>query len=430
MDIKVFKLPDLGEGLQEAEIVEWHVKEGDIIKVDQSLVSMETAKAIVEVPSPYAGKIKKLYGKSNDIIKTGESLVEFEDSEGENREYESKHEHKHENEREQEQKQKQKIKEDSGTVAGKLEVEDTIISEKVVSKSNAPISSKTTSKVIKASPAVRAVAEQLKIDLTKITPTGPGQTITLQDVQKAAEVLEASEAPQVTQASQISSQKGKTTISGVAKTLGPTEPLKGVRRFMAQTMSQAHQEIVPVTILEDAKLLNWSKNEDITVRIIQAMVVACQKEPSLNAWYDGEAVARRLFQSIHLGLAMDTNEGLFVPVIKDVESMQREAIRKKIDKLKVQVQSRTIPAEELRGGTITLSNFGKFAGKYANPIIVPPMVAILGTGKLREEVIANEGNSVVCNVLPLSLTFDHRVVSGGEATRFLGILIEELEKKT
>lgn len=358
----IFKLPDLGEGLPDAEIVEWHVKVGDIMVLDQSLVSMETAKAVVEVPSPVVGRVIKLYGQPGDIIKTGSPLVEFEAETKENKE----------------------DKKDSGTVVGKLDQENMVIP----AESQKKVTSKNTVS-IKVTPAVRALAQRLKVDLETVTPSGPQGTITTEDVQKA---------------------------SHIRQDLGALEPLKGARRTMAHIMSQSHAEIVPVTVVDDAMLFAWSNDEDITVRIIKALIKACQQEPALNAWYDGKAIARRLLSEINLGLAMDSEEGLFVPVIHNVEKMDAASIRKKIDDYKMQMQNRMLTQEDFKQATIILSNFGKFAGKYANPIIVPPMVATLGVGRLREKI------------LPLSLTVDHRVITGGEATRFLGVLIEELEK--
>lgn len=369
----IFKLPDLGEGLPDSEIVEWHVAVGDVVKLDQLLVSMETAKAVVEVPSPVAGKVIKLYGNPGDIIKTGAPLVEFESTEN------------------------KKTSEDAGTVVGKLEVGETILQEETI-KSSKPLQG------IKATPAVRALADRLKVDLSMIAPTGPQGAVTLQDVQQAAR-----------------------HITDHTHQIGDIEPLKGVRRAMAQVMSQAHAEVVPVTVMDDAKLWGWSTTEDITVRIIQAIIKACEKEPSLNAWFDARRMGRRLFSEVHLGIAMDTEEGLFVPAIRDAQNLTKEVLRQRIETLKKQVSERSIPAEELRGATITLSNFGKFAGRYANPIIVPPMVAIIGVGKVREEVVAVKGRPEVSKVLPLALTFDHRAVTGGEATRFLGEVIRALE---
>lgn len=373
--MKIFKLPDLGEGLPDAEISEWHVQVGDEVKLDQSLVSMETAKAVVEVPSPVTGRVIKLFGKPGDIIQTGSPLVEFEHGE---------------------QEIVPEKEEDRGTVAGRLETSNTVLQE-----SHLAIAGRTQNSV-KATPAIRALAQRLNVELGSVTPTGPNGTILTQDVEHAAHALQGA---------------------------GPLELLKGTRRVMAQIMSQSHAEVVPVTVMDDAHLLHWSADFDITVRLIQAIVAACQQEPALNAWYDSKAVGRRLMPECNLGLAMDTTDGLFVPVIHKAEKYDAKGLRQRINALKSEVETRSILPENLRGATLTLSNFGKFAGRYASPVVVPPMVAILGVGRLREEVVAIKGEIKICSVLPLALTFDHRAVTGGEATRFLGIVIKSLESK-
>ncbi len=363
--MKTFLLPDLGEGLPDGEISEWHVKEGDDVTADSPLVSIETAKAIVEVPSPYTGQIAKLHGKKGDIILTGSPLVDF----------------------------KVAAREETGTVAGEIKVGHEVLTEQAM-----PISSRVQG--VKVLPAVRALAKKLNVDLASITPTGNDNTITADDVKNASEALAS--AP-------------------------PLEPLRGVRRFMATVMSQSHAEVVPVTVVDDADITSWVKEKDFTTKVILAMVKASLEEPALNAWYDGKAMGRRIFKEVHVGLAIDTPDGLFVPVIQDAQMKTKEQIRSEIETLKSEVRARSIAPSKLQGSTIVLSNFGNFAGRYANPIVVPPTVAILGVGSLRQEVLAYEGQPAVRSVLPLSLSFDHRAVTGGEATRFLSLLIRHLQ---
>lgn len=366
----IFNLPDLGEGLPDAEIHAWFVKEGDVVEVDQPLVSMETAKAVVDVPSPQAGKISKLFGQSGDVIKTGEPLVAFESEAAKPA--------------------------DKGTVVGNLE-ESNIVSEDVFS-----IGSDTASQRIRATPAVKMLAKKLGVDLNKIKGTGDNQLITKEDVEKQAH-----------------------TTSALPEGF---EPLRGVRRAMLSSMTLSHQEVVPVSIFDEANLQHWKPGTDITVRLIRAIIHAVKTEPALNAWFDTNHAARKCFEEVHLGLAMDNAEGLFVPVIQNAQKQSDADLRTAIDAYKIDVQKRAIAPEKLKGATITLSNFGKFAGRYASPIIVPPQVAILAVGRLHESVVAHQGEMKVCNVLPLSLSFDHRAVTGGEATRFLGAVMEALEK--
>ena len=197
---------------------------------------------------------------------------------------------------------------------------------------------------------------------------------------------------------------------------------------MLNSMVQSHQEVVPVSIFDEADIGHWKEQTDITVRLIHAIQYACSKEPALNAWFDTTHKARRCFEKTHLGLAMDSDEGLFVPVIHDVAQYTDEALRMIINDYKSAVRERALPAEQLKGATFTLSNFGKFAGRFASPIIVPPMVAILAVGRLYEGVVSHEGKIAIHRLLPLSLSFDHRAVTGGEATRFLGAIMEALQR--
>jgi 2-oxoisovalerate dehydrogenase E2 component (dihydrolipoyl transacylase) len=365
-----FKLPDLGEGLQEAEISAWHVAADDEVAVDQPLLSVETAKAIVEIPSPYAGKVRKLYGTPGDLLQVGDPLVEFGDE--------------------------AKAGADAGTVVGRVETSAAVTREKAtVARSGGTVA-------VKATPAVRALAHKLDVDLSVVTPTGPNDTVTVKDVERVARIF---------------------------RELGPLEPLRGVRRTMARSMAQAHAEVVPVTINDDARLdAWWPADRDLMLRLIRAIAAGCKAEPTLNAWYDSHALGRRLLEHIDLGIAVDTPDGLFVPVLRNVGGRDAADLRAGLERLRHDVQARTIPPEEMRGYTFTLSNFGTFGGRYANPIVQPPTVAILGAGQVRDEVVAVDGRPAVCPVLPLSLTFDHRTVTGGEATRFLAAVIADLKQ--
>lgn len=364
----IFNLPDLGEGLPDAEISEWHIKVGDKVSVDQPLVSMETAKAVVEVPSPYDGVISKLYGESGDIIETGAPLIGFESNEKQT---------------------------DAATVVGNIQSSDQTISDDfIIGGTNHRANSRIT-----ATPKVKAYARKLGLDINTIKGSGTNGQITLEDVKAAQHPLQ----------------------DGFV-------PLKGVRRHMVQTMSQSHAEVVPVAIYDDANIGSWDEQQDITVRLIQAICSAAKAEPTLNAWYDGHNNAVKLFDKVQLGMAADTPDGLFVPVIKDACCLSSSELRSEINRYKNELMDRSIASEALTGSTITLSNFGKFAGRYANPIIVPPSVAILGVGRLRHEVVAANGKTSTQPILPLSLSFDHRAVTGGEATRFLAAILQSLEQ--
>lgn len=381
--MKVFHLPDLGEGLAEAEIREWYVKEGDQVQLDQPLLSVETAKAVVDVPSPCAGRIVKLYGKTQEVIKTHAPLVEFESD-----------------------TPKIAEKKDKGSIVGELEESQQALREEtVIIGTVASIAAP----VFKALPTVRALAKQLQVDLSKVTPTGPKGQITADDVKRQA-------------------QQGQP--SAVASFIAAQgEALRGVRRSMAQVMAAAQQEVAQVTIIDDADISFLPQEADLTVLLLQALSEASRVEPALNAWFDGKSLKRQLFTEVNIGLAMDTPEGLFVPVLKNVNQSSAEVLRAQINQFKEGVRLRTIEASAMQGATLTLSNFGTIAGKYASPMVVPPMVAILGCGRTYEAVVLREGKVTTARFLPLSLSTDHRAVTGGEAARFLAAILKFLKEK-
>jgi 2-oxoisovalerate dehydrogenase E2 component (dihydrolipoyl transacylase) len=363
--MKTFNLPDLGEGLQEAEIVSWHVNPGDRVVADQPLVSVETDKAVVEVPSPFSGQIAELFGAEGDLVKVGAPLVAFAETAGN----------------------------DSGTVVGKIAAGEATQEEVTTGERGGR------TVTVRATPAVRALARRKGVDLALVSPSGVQGMITAADVERAAATL--SEA-------------------------GPLEPLRGVRRAMASRMAHAHAEVVPATVSDDADVGAW-RARDVTVRLVRAIVAGCAREPALNCWYDSQGQGRRLHRKIDLGIAVDTEEGLFVPVLRDVANRDAADLRRGLERMKADIVARTIPPEELRGATLTLSNFGSLAGRYAAPVVVPPQVAILSTGRVVERPVAVGGEVAVRRVMPLSLTFDHRVVTGGEAARFLAAVIADLE---
>jgi len=360
----VFTLPDLGEGLHEAELVDWHVSVGDHVVAEQALVSGETEKAVVEIPSPRAGRISRLHGKPGDVVKVGAALVEFEDG---------------------------AAHADVGTVLAETG-----------EKPQAPApAAPPRSAGQRAAPAVRALAERLGVDLASLTGGGPGGAITAADVERAA---------------------------AATMSTAPLEPLRGVRRAMASNMARSHAAVVPATVTDEADIDAWPASDSATGRLVRAVGVACRAEPSLNAWFDPHGPARRLHDRVDLGIAVDTPDGLFAPVLRDVTRRGVADLRRGLEALKHDVEARRIPIAELRGATVSLSNFGTIGGHHATLVVVPPQVAIVGAGRIGPRVIAVDGKPVVRRILPLSLTFDHRAVTGGEAARFLAALVADLEK--
>jgi pyruvate dehydrogenase E2 component (dihydrolipoamide acetyltransferase) len=362
--VTTFALPDLGEGLTEAEIVAWHVAPGDRVVADQPLVAVETDKAVVEIPAPWSGRITRLHGEPGERVEAGAPLVEYEEA----------------------------VSADAGTVVGALPS----------SAETAPAPAPTTGRraAARATPAVRALARSLGVDLAAVAPGGPDGSITRADVERAARALGAA---------------------------GPAEPLRGVRRSMAEAMTRAGDQIVPATLTDEADVHAWPPGTDATVRLVRALAAACRAEPALNAWYEPEPPARRVHRALDLAIAVDTEEGLFAPVLRDVGAADPAELRPRLDALVEAVRTRTLAPADVRAATFTLSNFGTLGGRHAALVVVPPQVAILGAGRIAPRAVAAAGGVEARRTLPLSLTFDHRAVTGGEAARFLAAVIADLE---
>jgi 2-oxoisovalerate dehydrogenase E2 component (dihydrolipoyl transacylase) len=476
---KSFHLPDLGEGLPDATIVEWFVKVGDVIKLDEPLVSMETAKAVVEVPAPCSGTVLKLAGGPGDVINTGAVLAEFQIDPSLPQRADAQdtgHGHHHapaapaaasastarataaassstgsakpSADEASSAAPAKAERADAGTVVGAMQVSDQVRSEAAVSVGG-----------VRAMPAVRALAKKLGVDLGRVRATGPEGVVSMDDVKRAAAEGSApasarsstqavsssprgpegpgpAQTPATTHA-QTQTQATRTPLSASGKPMatrppsaaaatGQPEQLKGVRRNMARVMAAAHAQVVPTTLTDDADIHAWTPGNDITVRLIRAIVRACKTVPALNAWFDGDNLTRTLHPQVDIGIAVDTDDGLFVPALRNADVLDAAGIRQSVDRLRAQVMDRSIPSSELSGYTISLSNFGMFAGKYATPVIVPPCVAILAAGRGRHQLVPVIGGIETHRIIPLSLTFDHRAATGGEAARFLRAVLDDL----
>ena len=384
MAISVFRLPDLGEGLTDADVVEWYVAEGESIALDQLVVALESAKAIVDIPSPVAGRVRRHCAQPGETVATGAPLVEFEvEGDGE-------------------------ASSASGAGPGDRLATAGLDEPPSPAGSNEPPPPAGSDKVpalaesnrIHAMPAVRAKARTLGVDLASVTGTGPGGRIRGADVERAAE------------------RAGH----------GAGETLRGVRKTMAERMALSGARVVPVTVTEDADIGDWHGGEDVTVRLIRAILAGCAASPALNAWLDDGAARRTLHRAVHVGIAADTGDGLFVPVLRNAGTKEPAALRAEVDRLRAAAAARSLAPEELDGATITLSNFGMLAGRYATPVVVPPQVAILGAGRAREEPVARGGEVTIRRRIPLSLTFDHRACTGAESSRFLAAVVADLER--
>jgi len=358
--MSVFALPDLGEGLNEVEIVTWHVSVGDHVITDQPLVSVETDKAVVEVPAPFSGTVASLFAQEGDIVSVGARLVEISTEKAE----------------------------DTGAIVGDIAPASSVGAK--------PKPQPTGRTAIRATPAVRKLARDKGVDLSAVTGSGPDGAILSSDV------------------------------SGAATGRVEGEELRGVRRAMAKAMARSHSKIVPATITDRADIHGWPEGEAPTLRLVNALVAACAREPALNAWFDGQRL--QLHDHVDIAIGVDTPAGLFAPVLRTTR--QARGFGERIKALKHAVANRSIPPDALKGATITLSNFGMLGGEFAALVVTPPQVAILGAGRISEACCVVGGAAVIRRVLPLSLTFDHRVVTGGEAARFLAAVRGDLERAT
>ncbi|NIY85201.1 dihydrolipoamide acetyltransferase family protein [Vibrio hepatarius] len=380
--MKNFLLPDLGEGLAESEIVEWHVNVGDTVEIDQVVLTVETAKAVVEVPSPCSGKVVNRHGEEGDIVNIGALLLEIEEP----ADASSK------------AKPKEAQKSDAATVVGNVSqhAHHVNVDDFWIGGDNSHVDQRP----VTAMPSARLLAKKLGVSIENVEGTGPNGLITDSDIYHEAS----------------RQQPG-------------TEVLKGARRTMAGAMAESHLNVADVTITEEASLENWSANEDISARLIKAVVYACKKEPALNAWFDADTMTRCVHSKVNIGIAVDSSHGLYVPVLRDADNFSAEGVRRWLDETVKGIRERKIAREQLQHATITLTNFGAIAGIYATPVVSPPQVAIVGAGRIIEKLVMRNGQPVAIKAMPLSITFDHRACTGGEAARFTKKLVWHLESR-
>jgi pyruvate dehydrogenase E2 component (dihydrolipoamide acetyltransferase) len=387
--LREFKFPDVGEGIAEAEIVRWLVKEGDSVNEDQDLLEVETDKAVLTLNSPYTGKIKKLHGQEGEIIKVGDVLTTV-DAAGEDT------------------TAVEADKKDSGTVVGSLGDDEVV---EVVHP-------------VQAMPAVRALAKQMGINLASVKGSGPGGRITKEDVEKAT-------------AKTGQQDRAEADPYGVVEKI----PLRGIRRTIAKRMAEASKRVAEVTIWEDADISELEQvrakerrvAEEKGVRLtylpflIKAIIPALKAHPYFNASLDEAAEAIILKRYYNIGIAVDTSDGLIVFVIKSADEKNILDMAREIATLADKARLRKIDLHELKGSTFTITNYGVVGASYGTPIINHPEVAILGLGKIEDRAVVRDGEITIRKMMPLSLAFDHRVIDGVEAGRFLGVVIEHLE---
>jgi len=407
-----FKFPDIGEGLTEGEIVRWLVKEGDEVKEGQPLVEVETDKALAEIPSPRTGVILKILAKEKEIVKVGQVMVVI----GEKGEAPAA----------------LPPKPKSVGVVGELEeAPEEAPAAEVRAEAARPTF---VSPHALATPAVRALAKELGVDINKVKGTGPEGRVLEKDVRQAVEMKEK---PVEVKPVEAPKKVRKYDLYGYVDRI----PLRGVRRSIAKAMVKSKYTAPHVTTMDEADVTElWkirekekkaAEKKEIKLTIlpflIKAVIAGLKEHPYLNATLDDENEEIILKKYYNIGVATDTPEGLMVPVVKNANDKPILQLAEELTQLAEKARNRTIDLADLKGGTFTITNYGALGGMYGTPIINHPEVAILGTGKIKDQPVAMDGKIEIRKILFLALSFDHRVVDGAEAARFLNTVIARLE---
>jgi pyruvate dehydrogenase E2 component (dihydrolipoamide acetyltransferase) len=418
-----FRLPDIGEGLTEAEIVRWLVSEGEYVEQDQAIVELETDKAVVEIPSPYAGVVLRHGGSEGDVIEVGSVLVVI----GEPGEVTG-------DESPAGDKAPERTSEPPPVAAPEHRTTPIVgtISEEAETLGGAvPASSG-----VKALPVVRKLARDLGVDLESVTGSGPGGRITREDVEAAAGQTRTGPAP-AAPVGDLPRSEPAAAPSRAAGYRSGRQPLSRLRRTIAGNMAKSWAEIPHVTTFDDvdaSRLLEVrsalaTRHETkvpIEALVIKAVVPALAAFPEFNATLDGEELL--VHERHDIGIAVDTSDGLMVAVIRDAAARGVLELAEEVRRLGEGARARTLGVDELTGQTFTVSNIGAVGGGHGTPIVPYGTMAILSVGMARPKPIVYEDDLVIAPVMPLSLSYDHRVIDGAQGRRFMSLVIENLEE--
>jgi len=398
-----FRLPDIGEGMVEAEIVRWFVQEGDSIQEDQPMVELMTDKANVVIPSPRKGVVLKRFGREGEVVKVGSVLVVI----GEPGEV---------------------------PVAAETGVEAAVPASatREVSAPTPGVGPVAPPGRVLATPATRRLARELGVDLRQVSPTGPHGRVTKEDVLRFVEAQRAPAAP-----------APPPPVEAPVVPVGPEEriPLRGLRRVIARRMVQSKRTAPHFTYVEEVdmtELVRWREQmkpvaEAQGVRltylpfIIKAVVIGLKRFPIINASLDEEKEEIVLKKYYHIGIAVQTDQGLTVPVIHDADKRSLLDLAREVERLSKAAREGRLALHEVRGSTFTITSLGKLGGLLATPIINYPEVAILGVHKIEPRPVVRNGEIVVRSMMNVSLSFDHRVVDGAVGAEFTQVVREHLE---
>jgi pyruvate dehydrogenase E2 component (dihydrolipoamide acetyltransferase) len=447
-----FKLPDLGEGIHEGEVLKWHVQPGDVVVEDAPLVEVETDKAAVTIPSPRGGKVVSVTGEIGDVVATGQVIAVIDDGQGAATSPAAP---------------AAPARKPAGTGRAAEETPAGMPTEKPAPVAPAaPVRTETqpnstvSGRPVPAAPATRRLARELGVDLTLVPGTGPGGRVTPGDVQTflagGAAAPAAAAAPDAAPAERA--VDGTTRMAAAAASVIPfldieplpdfslqgpveVEPLRSIRRKVARKMTTsmilvphvAHMDDADVTELEEFRLKMKARREGepggkltLLSFVIRAITAGLRAAPAFNASLDPfreEIIYKKYY---NIGFAADTGKGLVVPVIRGTDVKSIREISREIEAKAALAREGKLPLEDMQGGTFTITNVGPLGGTALIPTINYPEVAILGMGRVQEKPVVCDGQIVIRKILPLTLAFDHRVADGADAARFVGELVRNL----
>ncbi|MBB6218937.1 pyruvate dehydrogenase E2 component (dihydrolipoamide acetyltransferase) [Anaerosolibacter carboniphilus] len=411
--IQEFKFPDIGEGIHEGKLLKWHMKVGDMIQAGDTIAEVETDKVNAELPSPYTGKVTALLAEEGGEIYVGQVLIKVDtgaDEESQNQKVE-------------------RVAEENAGVVGALEASSEVIPASSEGRKQETVV--TEKRKVLATPVARKMAHDLGVDLTTIRGTGPGGRVMKADIRAAAE------RPQTitTVDSQPEKKVDLKMVTGSNHgDLIERVPLTMLRKTIAKKMVQSKYTAPHATAMDEidvTELVKFRENakdhfgpeENIHLTfmpfIMKAIVLALKKNPKINSSLDEEAEEIVLKKYYHLGIAVDTEEGLMVPVIRNVDQKSIVALAQDLEDLSQRARARKLIIDELKDSTFSITNYGAVGSIFGVPVINYPEVAIMGIGKISKKPVVLEDKLVLRHMLPVSMSFDHRVVDGGDAGRFM-----------
>jgi pyruvate dehydrogenase E2 component (dihydrolipoamide acetyltransferase) len=405
----IFKFPDIGEGLTEGIILEWYVDKGNAVKVGQPLVKMETDKVVTDIPSPREGVVAARYGKVGETIHVGETLVEI-DIAGEAA-------------AEVQKTESEMVDEKGAGVVGTIEVasNNAFLPASDEGTEVKPVVAGTPPKKVLATPVARAMAAEMNLDINQVKGTGPAGRVMKSDIQNfhaAAPIVKTTAAQ---------------TSRPVSGELIEITPMSQIRKSIAKNMLRSKQSTAHMTLFDEpevtalvaarAKYKDEYKKEEINLTylpfVIRAVVAALKRHRELNAEMDFEKGNIIYKNYYNIGIAVSTPEGLVVPVIRDADRLSIKELSRAVAEIAVKARDRKLTLDDMKDGTFTITNYGALGGWFGVPVINYPQVGILGIGRINQKPVVVNGEIKVGNVMPLSLSVDHRMVDGAEATEFL-----------